>query len=111
MQNVKALLKSKAQTVKDENFHVKIFDSFLSLKDSDLFSENFQSISIGGENRFLSGGKKGPRSVESHGMQTKEKNIHTQGLPLSQMNVGIKISFTSSSGYKILPIKNSIVFY
>ena len=37
MQNVRALSKSEAQTIKDDNFHVKIFDSFLSLKDSDLF--------------------------------------------------------------------------
>ena len=96
MQNVRALSKSEAQTIKDDNFHVKIFDSFLSLKDSDLFFKNFQSISIGGENRSLSGGKKGPRSVGLHGMQIKEKNIHIQGLPLSQI-IGIKISFTSSS--------------
>ena len=58
--------------------------------------KNFQSKSIGEENRSLSGGKKGPRSVGLHGMQIKEKNIHIQGLPLSQI-IGIKISFTSSS--------------
>ena len=43
MQNVRTLSKSEAQTIKDDNFYVKIFDSFLSLKDSDLF---FQKLSI-----------------------------------------------------------------
>ena len=43
MQNVRTLSKSEAQTIKDNNFHVKIFDSFLSLKDSDLF---FQKLLI-----------------------------------------------------------------
>ena len=43
MQNVRTLSKSEAQTIKDDNFHVKIFDSFLSLKDSDLF---FQKLLI-----------------------------------------------------------------
>ena len=43
MQNVRSLSKSEAQTVKDDNFHVKIFDSFLSHKDSDLF---FQKLLI-----------------------------------------------------------------
>ena len=110
MQNVKALLKCEAQTVKDDNFHVKIFDSFLSLKDSDVFFQNLSiNINWRRETIFV-WGKKGPQSVGLHGMQIKEKNIHIQGLPLNQI-IGIKISFTSSSGYKILPIMNSIVFY
>ena len=43
MQNVKIPLTNDVQTVKDDNFHIKIYDSFLPLKDSDVF---FQKLSI-----------------------------------------------------------------
>jgi len=43
VQNLKIPSTSEAKTVKDDNFHIKIYDSFLPLEDSDVF---FQKLSI-----------------------------------------------------------------
>ena len=43
MQNLKIPSTNEAKTVKDDNFHIKIYDSFLPLEDSDVF---FQKLSI-----------------------------------------------------------------
>ena len=43
VQNLKIPSTNEAKTVKDDNFHIKIYDSFLPLEDSDVF---FQKLSI-----------------------------------------------------------------